>query len=345
MPCDRTTPLHGSRLLFVGAVHEAAPALHALIESSVEILEVVTLPLGQRSLPSGHIDLEPLAAANDIPVRRITNINAPQEVEHLNELAPDVLVVVGWTRLLGPEVLAIPAQGCIGFHASLLPRFRGRAPVNWAILRGERHTGNTMMYLDAGTDTGDIIDQRAVTIEPDDNCATVYGRVADCGAAMLRDNLPAILNGTATRRPQSPSSEEPLPKRTPAMGVTDWDRPARAVHDWIRALTAPYPGAFSFWAGRKVMLWASESPSESDRPGPPGEVIGIDEHGIRVGTAHGSLLLTSVSDEGAPPQPAVIWARRIGLQCHDQFEQIDGHTSLWALGLGGAPVAVRSGSG
>jgi methionyl-tRNA formyltransferase len=333
------------RLLFVGAVHEAAPALHALIESPVEILEVVTLPIDQGSPPSGYVDLEPLAAANGIPVRRITNINSPQEVEHVNQLAPDVLVVVGWTRLLGADILAIPPRGCIGFHASLLPRYRGRAPVNWAILRGERQTGNTMMFLDVGTDTGDIIDQRAVAIEPADNCATVYSRVADSGAAMLRDNLPAILNGTASRRPQGPCSDSPLPKRIPAMGITDWNRPARAVHDWIRSLTAPYPGAFAFWAGHKVMLWASATPHEDERRGPTGEVIGLEEHGVRVGTADGSLLITSMSDEGRSPQPAIIWARDIGLQLHDRFEHVNEDTALWALGLGDAPVAIRSGAG
>ena len=138
------------RLLFVGAVHEAEPALAALIGTPVDIVEVLTMPLAQESGPSGYVDLEPLATAHGIPVRRTANINAVEEVEHIRQLAPDVLVVVGWTRLLGADVLAIPPRGCIGFHASLLPHFRGRAPVNWAILRGERETGNTMMYLNVG---------------------------------------------------------------------------------------------------------------------------------------------------------------------------------------------------
>ncbi len=330
------------RLLFVGAVHEAEPALAALIDTSVDIVEVLTMPIAQGSGPSGYVDLEPLAAAHGIPVRRTANINAVEEVEHIRQLAPDVIVVVGWTRLLGADVLAIPPKGCIGFHASLLPRFRGRAPVNWAILRGERETGNTMMYLNVGTDTGDIIDQHHVAIEPADTCASVYRRVADAGGKMLREHLTAILDGTAPRRPQERSNGDVLRKRTPAMGITDWDRPARAVHDWIRALTIPYPGAFAFWAGHKVMLWASDVPDDSERFGRPGEVIARDENGVRVGTAHGSLLLTSMSMEGSPPQGAFQWACEHGMELHERFESVDGATARWALGLEDAPVDIHT---
>ena len=332
------------RLLFVGAVHEAEPALAALIDSSVDIVEVLTMPIDRRSGPSGYVDLEPLAVANRIPVRRTANINALEEVEHIRQLAPDVLVVVGWTRLLGADVLAIPPRGCIGFHASLLPRFRGRAPVNWAILRGECETGNTMMYLNVGTDTGDIIDQHRVAIDPADTCASVYSRVADAGATMLREHLPAILDGTAPRRPQERSDGDVLPKRIPAMGITDWDRPARAVHDWIRALTAPYPGAFAFWGGHKVMLWASDVPDHTERSGRPGEVVARDENGLRVGTANGSLLLTSVSMEESPPQAAFRWACEHGMDVHERFESVDGATARWALGLEDAPDGAHTGT-
>jgi methionyl-tRNA formyltransferase len=329
------------RLLFVGAVHEAEPALAALIDSSVHIVELLTIPFSEGKAPSGYVDLEPLAAAHGIPVRRTVNINAAEEVEHIRQLAPDVIVVVGWNRLLGADVLAIPPRGCIGFHASLLPRFRGRAPVNWAILRGERETGNTMMYLNAGTDTGDIIDQYHVAIEPDDTCASVYSRVAEAGANGLRDHLPAILDGTAPRRPQEPSSGDLLPKRTPDMGITSWDRPARAVHDWIRALTTPYPGAFAFWAGHKVMLWASDVPDDTGQLGRAGEIIARDQKGIRVATADGSLVLTSMSMEGSPPKAAFSWALEHEMEQHDQFESVDKKTALWALGLEAAPNDVH----
>jgi methionyl-tRNA formyltransferase len=337
------------RLVFVGAVHEAEPALVALLDSPAEVVSVITVPAGQGPLPAGYVDLAPLAGAHGVPVRRCADINAAGEVEHIRRLAPDLIVVVGWTRLLGPELLAVPRHGCVGFHASLLPRYRGRAPVNWAILRGEDATGNTMMYLDAGTDTGDVIDQRRVPIGPDDTCATIYAMVAESGAGMLMEHLQALLAGTAPHRPQGPATSDILRKRTPQMGITDWHRPATAVHDWIRALTMPYPGAFGFWSGRKVMLWASAAPGQVASGqvasgGRPGEVLGYHDHGVRVGTADGSLLVTAMSDPGSAPQPAQAWARQSGMRPADRFDEVDVATARWALGLGAAPSAAPAGT-
>jgi methionyl-tRNA formyltransferase len=252
------------------------------------------------------------------------------------------MVVTGWTRLLSAELLGVPSRGVIGFHASLLPRYRGRAPVNWAILRGETVTGNTMMYLDAGTDTGDIIDQQTVPITADDTCATVYARVGEAGADMLRRHLPALLDGTAPRRPQGPGDGPPLPKRTPEMGITDWNRPARAVHDWIRALTRPYPGAFTFIAGRKLMLWAS-AVDGSCAGRTAGEVLGYDKDGVRVAASDGTIVLTSVSDVGGAPGPAFAWASRNGVRPGDEFGPVSPGTAAWVLGLGPRPAEDRAG--
>jgi len=325
--------MSGKRVIFVGTVHEAVPALGVLIDSGVEITEVVTLPAERAASTSGFVDLEPLARAHGIEVRRCADINSADAVRHVRELRPDLMVVTGWTRLLSAELLGVPRRGVVGFHASLLPRYRGRAPVNWAILRGEARTGNTMMYLDAGTDTGDIIDQQAVPIGPDDTCATVYAKVGEAGADMLGRHLRALLDGTAPRRPQGPADGPPLPKRTPGMGITDWNRPARAVHDWIRALTWPYPGAFGFLAGRKIMLWASALDG-AGAAGVAGEVVGWDEDGVRVATADGAILLSSMSDAGDAPGPAAAWAERSGLRPGGVFEPVPGDTAAWALGLG-----------
>ena len=325
--------MSGKRVIFVGTVHEAVPALGVLLDRGVEITEVVTLPAERAASTSGFVDLEPLARAHGIEVRRCADINSADAVRHVRELRPDLMVVTGWTRLLSAELLGVPPRGVVGFHASLLPRYRGRAPVNWAILRGEARTGNTMMYLDAGTDTGDIIDQQAVPIGPDDTCATVYAKVGEAGADMLGRHLRALLDGTAPRRPQGPADGPPLPKRTPGMGITDWNRPARAVHDWIRALTWPYPGAFGFLAGRKIMLWASALDS-AGAAGVAGEVVGWDEDGVRVATADGAILLSSMSDAGDAPGPAAAWAERSGLRPGGVFEPVPGDTAAWALGLG-----------
>lgn len=338
------------RVMFVGAVHEAVPALSVLLDSEAEVIDVVTLPAARAGGAAGFVDLEPLAIARGVPVHRSADINSPGSVDRIRCMRPDLIVVTGWSRLLSGELLAVPRRGCVGFHASLLPHNRGRAPVNWAILRGETMTGNTMMYLDAGADTGDIIDQRPVRIEPSDTCATVYDKVGAAGADMLGYHLRALLDGTAPRCPQGRlegtrrTAGPPLPKRTPAMGITDWNRPAFAVHDWIRALTRPYPGAFAFLGDRKIMLWASALPSGATTfaadafVAGPGQVLGCEPHGVRVGTADGSLVLTALSDAGSAPEPAAGWARRNGLRAGDSFRPVSPATARWALGLGPAPA-------
>jgi methionyl-tRNA formyltransferase len=331
---------HG-RVVFVGGVHESVPALRALLHSDAEVVTVVTLPTAMQQPPSGRVDLGPLALSAGVPVLRCTDVNEPGVVAHLRGVDPDLVVVVGWTRLLGPDLLAVPPRGCVGFHASLLPRYRGRAPVNWAIIRGEPETGNTMMYLDVGTDTGDIVDQQRVPIAPDDTCAAVYDRVAQVGATMLRRHLPDLLRGTAPRRPQERGRHEVLVKRTPEMGVTDWSRPARSVHDWVRALTVPYPGAFTHRSGRRVMVWATDDPRPGAAGTRPGEVVAVGATGFRVAVGDGTVLVTSASLPGVGPEPAARWARRHGLSVGEAFDAVDPATSRWALGTGPRPEAVR----
>jgi len=322
----------GRRVVFVGAVHEAEPALDAVLRSGVEVAAVIMPSVDMAATLSGAVDLAPLARRFGVPVIRTANLNSPQDVEHLRKLAPDLIVVVGWTRLLRPEVLAIPRRGCVGFHASLLPKGRGRAPVNWAILRGETVTGNTMMYLAAEADAGDIIDQRTIAIEPEDTCATVYARVAQAGAEMLAQHMDGLLSGTAPRRPQGKDAGPLLPKRTADMGITDWNRPARAVHDWIRALTHPYPGAFTLWGRNKLFLWRSDAPAGKSTGADPGVIVGTEDEALIVATRDGCLRVTRVQDEGGAEESGASWWRRQGRVCQ-RFDPVDETESRRVLGL------------
>lgn len=303
---------------------------------------MITPPDDDRRRLSGAVDLSGTARAAGVPVLRGTDLDTPAMVTRIRALDPDLLVVVGWNRLLGPELLSVPRHGCVGFHASLLPRHRGRAPVNWAILRGETLTGNTMMMLDPGADTGDIVDRRTVLIGPEDTCGTVYDRVARAGADMLRTHLPGLLTGTAPRVPQDPAEGDVLPRRTPGMGVIDWGRPAPAVHDWVRALTTPYPGAFSVLDGERVMVWRTRPPRGDEPAGPSGSVLAVEECGVRVATRSGSVLVTHMSGQGRPPQPATRWSRRAGLRPGARFEAVPPAVARWVLGEGPRPEeAVR----
>jgi methionyl-tRNA formyltransferase len=328
------------RVVFLGAVHEALPALHAILRSDVELAAIVTPPQARAAALSGFVDLESVAVEHRVPLVRTADANDPATVDLLTRLAPDLLIAVGWTRLLGDRLLALPRRGCLGFHASLLPRHRGRAPVNWAILRGETKTGNTMLMLAPGADTGDIVDQSPVTIGPEDTCATVYARVAEAGAQMLVDHLPAVLNGTAPRRRQVDDDADLLPRRTAAMGITDWSRSAREIHDWIRALTSPYPGAFSVLSGQVVRLWRTVLPGPAEPAAPPGVVVGVEGDAVRVGTGDGSVLVTEASVGDGVPGPAAGWFSQSGLTPGAAFDPVDPAVARWALGLGPRPELV-----
>jgi len=332
--------LQRGRVVFVGAVHEAAPALTALLESPCEISAVVTQPRNQASQPCGFVDLAPLAEQHRVPVLRTTDVNEPSTVERIRALAPDLLIVIGWSRLIRRELLSVPPRGCVGCHASLLPAHRGRAPVNWAIIRGETATGNTMILLESQADTGDIVDQRTIPIGPEDTCATLYTQVGAAGADMLRTHLPALLEGTAPRRPQRNSEADLLPKRTPEMGITDWNRPARALHDWIRGQTRPYPGAFTLIRGRQVMLWQSLPPECGDpipTGAPPGTVLAVGPAGTTVATGAGCLTVSEISAPGQPPWPFTALGGA-GIGPGVQFDPVDAPTARWTLGLAPQPV-------
>jgi len=347
---DRSSPTGRGRILFVGAVHEAEPALRALLDADAEVVGVYTFSEKTASRTAGFVDLEPMAREAGVPVFRTANLNSPKSIERVKELAPDLVVAVGWTRLLGDDLLAIPPRGCVGFHASMLPRHRGRAPVNWAILRGERETGNTMMSLAPGADTGDIIDQRPVTIEPDDTCADVYDKIGETGAEMLRVHLPALLAGTAPRRRQQHDDADLLPKRTPDMGITDWNRPARAVHDWIRALSHPYPGAFACLNRRRIHLWRSRLPDggEPEWAPEPGTLMGLEGDALRVRTADGSVLITRVQQEHEAEESGADWFVRKGHRRGTRFDPVDAALARYALGLGpepSDPASTETGEG
>jgi methionyl-tRNA formyltransferase len=324
------------RVVFAGAVHESAPALQAILDSRhAELAGLVTFPEETADKLAGAVDLVSMVP-DGLPLIRTMDVNAPETVQLIRELKPDLLVVVGWTRLIRDELLALPTHGCVGFHASLLPLHRGRAPVNWSLILGEHETGNTMMVLAPGADLGDIVDQRRTPIYLDDTCATVYDRVGRLGADMLTVHLPALLTGTADTTEQDESEGDLMPKRTPAMGIIDWDRPPVEVHNWVRGQTSPYPGAFTHLDGRKVMVWATVPPMNNSYSGPPGTVLAIEAGGLRVAVRGGSVVLARVSWAGGRPMPAAEWAAS-NCEIGDRLEQPDLATASWARGLGPRP--------
>jgi methionyl-tRNA formyltransferase len=263
------------RFAWVGFHSEGVLALEALLEAKAPIQGVITLKPDLAAKRSGGADYGPLCERFGVPLHYIANINEPDATALLADLACDVVFVIGWHQIVRPAALRLARLGMIGAHASLLPHNRGSAPINWAIIRGERQTGNTLFWLTEDVDAGTIIDQRPFPITPYDTCATLYGHVALTNRDMLLTLLPRLLAGEHPGTRQPPDNEPVLPRRRPADGKIDWGTPGRMVYDFIRALTRPYPGAFSHLDGRRWRIWQAALPQIPAVPdAEPGQCVG-----------------------------------------------------------------------
>lgn len=291
------------KFAWVGFHTEGFAALQALLVAHAPIAAVLTLKPDLAAKRSGGIDYGPLCAEYGVPLHYIAGINESDAVRVLQDVAPDVLFVIGWHQIVRPPVMRLARRGLIGAHASFLPHNRGSAPINWAIMRGEREAGNTLMWLAEGIDEGDILAQRAFPISPYDTCATLYARVAATNREMLLEVLPQLLAGERPGRPQERGTEPVLPRRRPADGRITWDCPAAQVYDFIRALTRPYPGAFSALDGKQWWIWEAALQPDRGPLGDPGEVLGPvlspaqSACGQLVACGSGAVILLDVEDD------------------------------------------------
>lgn len=283
------------RILFLGTPLFAVPSLEVLRNIDfVDIVGVVTHP----DKPKGrHLVTSPppvkLAAEKyNIPVYQPVRISSSE----LGGTEVDLIVVVSFGEILSKEVLNIPRLGCINLHASLLPRYRGAAPVSWTLINGEKTTGVTTFWLSEKMDSGDIILQREVEILPSDNRGALEERLSHIGAELLKETIIKIYDGTAKRFPQDESFATYAPKIKKGDGLIDWSKPAGAIHNKIRAMN-PWPGAYTFINGVRVEIWESEL-GEKMSSGKPGTVVLLNKSGIGVSTENGVLLIKELQAEG-----------------------------------------------
>ncbi len=303
----------GLRLIFMGTPDFAVPSL-AAIRGGNQILAVVTQPdrprgRGQKLLYS---PVKTAALEAGLPVLQPAKIRDKAVIASLGELRPDLIVTAAYGQILPPTLLAVPKYGCINVHASLLPRYRGAAPIHWAILRGEETTGITIMYMDAGMDTGDIILQEAIPIGPQETTGELHDRLASLGAEMLPEAIRLIAAGQAPRRPQeaSEATYAPLLKREDE--IIRWEQPAAVIHNQVRGMN-PWPGAYTGYSGSILKIGRSErifDLPEACRDLSPGTVVSVTNgRGIIVATGAGCLLLTQVKPENGKWMAADAYAR------------------------------------
>ncbi|MBR6255893.1 MAG: methionyl-tRNA formyltransferase [Lachnospiraceae bacterium] len=250
---------------------------------------------------AGSRDYLDIADKYGIKVYPISTIKNDESYEIVKELAPDLMVVFGWSEILPERLLDLAKVGTVGTHAALLPHNRGSAPVNWAIIRGEEETGNTLMWLTKEVDSGTIIDQTAFPITLFDTCKTIYDKVAKSNAVMLDKLIDALIKGEKPLLDiKNETDESLLPRRRPKDGLVDWQQDAKKIYDFIRALTIPYPGAFTFLDGKKWLIWeAMVLPLKcSEAPGTIlGQAYGFKDCGILTATKDYILCITMIEDE------------------------------------------------
>lgn len=303
------------RILFMGTPEFALISLEKLIEAGEEVVGVITQPdrprgRGRRVTAS---PVKAFAQEKAIPVYQPERLKGGEVLEKLAGFAPDLIVVVAYGKILPREVLELPPLGCINVHASLLPRYRGAAPIHWAIIRGEGVTGVTTMYIDEGMDTGDIILQEEVPILPEDNAGTLHDKLAHAGARLLLDTVARIKAGTAPRIPQPEEGVSYAPPLERTDEILDWNRPARQLWFQVRGLN-PWPGAMTCWQGEILKVW-EVSPLKGDGDAAPGEIIAVDkQEGILVGTGKGLLRLEVVQPAGKRRMTASDFARGYGVK-------------------------------
>lgn len=313
----------------MGCVQEGKECLQEILEAGGQVVGILTFTDDIFEKTSGAVRFDEVAEAHEIPLYKVRTTNSPEAVALIKEISPDAIFVIGWTRLISAEVLKIPKYGCFGMHASLLPRLRGRAPVNWALIKNEKVTGNTMMVLDEGIDTGDIVAQKKLEIRLSDTCHTLYQKVGQAGREMLREFIPKLQEGVFSRTVQADKEAPTMPKRTPEDGLIDWNKPSLELFNWIRALTHPYPGAFTYWRNKRLFIWDARimhHPSNGSEYGKwlnagAGQIVSVAD-GVVVSVGDSELL--SIHQMNFAEEPELSWQRFVetyGLQPGERFSE------------------------
>jgi methionyl-tRNA formyltransferase len=287
--------------------------LEVLLALGAEVLLVVTHP-DDPAEPRWFASVAEAARARGLPVIAPPSPNTPELAAHLRALAPEYFVSVMYRRLLAPELLAIPRRAAVNLHPSLLPRYRGRAPINWALVHGETETGVTLHHMVAEADAGDIIGQEPVAIAPEDTALDLYRKVEAVGPALLARLWPALVAGRAPRWPQDHARATSFGRRRPEDGRVAWGWPASRIVNMIRAVTHPFPGAFVGDGPARLSLWSGRAVSTPERAG-PGTLLEIRPgQGVVVAAGEGAVLLARVQASGGPEMPADVWAIAAGLR-------------------------------
>ena len=302
------------RILFMGTPDIAAASLAAILEAGHQVCGVFTRadkPVGRKQVLTAP-PVKVLAESKGIPVYQPRTLRDGGENANLQALAPDLIVVVAYGCILPQAVLDIPKFGCINLHVSLLPKYRGSAPVQWAVLNGDTETGVSIQQMDAGLDTGDVLVCEKVAIGPEETSGELFDRVTAVGARVLCETLPRIAAGTLTPTPQDHAAATMAPMLTKELAQFRWEESAAHIHNWVRGMN-PWPAAwFVTGGGRKVKVLECRVAAQS---GAPGQVLALKP--LTVACGEGAVQLLRVVPEGSRPMEGSAFAAGLRLQVGD----------------------------
>ncbi|GAM09885.1 methionyl-tRNA formyltransferase [Geobacter sp. OR-1] len=292
----------GLRIVFMGTPEFACPTLQTLIDRGENVVAVVTQPdrpkgRGQQMQPP---PVKELAQKHNIPVMQPLKVRVAEAVEEIRSYEPDLIVVVAFGQILPKALLDIPKHGCINVHASLLPRYRGAAPLNWCIINGESETGVTTMLMDVGLDTGDMLLKKTTPIAPDEDAQSLHDRLSQIGAQALAETLELLAAGSLVPEKQDDNLTCYAPMLKKELGCIDWNDPPAKIKNLVRGVT-PWPGAYTYLDGKLLKIFRVRT---ADGTGTPGSVLQADKSGIEIACSGGSILVDELQLEGKKRLPA-----------------------------------------
>lgn len=307
------------RIIFMGTPDFAVGTLEALVNAGHEVVLAVTQP----DKPQGRKQIliappvKQTAEKLGIPVYQPKRVREPEALALLRSYEPELIVVAAFGQILPKELLDMPQYGCINVHASLLPKYRGAAPIQWAILNGDAVTGVTIMRMDVGLDTGDMIAKAEVAITPQDTGGSLFDRLAETGAKLCVETIPSIVDGTAVYTPQDEQAATKVGQISKKDGLIDFTRSAAAIECQIRGLN-PWPSAYTSLAGKTLKIWSAQV-SDRQTEAQPGTVVLVEKDRFGVQTGEGVLICTEVQLEGKKRMSAADFLRGNALTAGSRF--------------------------
>ena len=305
------------RIVFMGTPDFAVGTLEELIKAGHEIIGIVTQPdkpkgRGKTLMPT---PVKEVALKHQIPVYQPKKVREKEFTEALRNLSPDVIVVAAFGQIITKEILEIPRFGCINVHASLLPAYRGAAPIQWAVINGEKESGVTIMQMDEGLDTGDMIDKVVVPLAQDETGGSLFDKLSQAGARLCVKVLKDLEEGKAVREKQPEESTTPYASMiSKKMGEINWSQPAGSIEQLIRGLD-PWPSAYTKLQGKTLKLWKARVVEEKQEKGRPGEVVQVEKAAFFVQTGEGILKIEELQMEGKKRMDTGAFLRGFQLTC------------------------------